>query len=136
MKTKRPGRQGEFWEWELAWEAQSFNCGEEGDPLWLVCVTCFWTDSILARRVFAKEPTPDDLWEVLLEAMERPETSEPRQPKRLMVRPGEGWEALRRKLEGIGITLVRTKDLDCPDGLPEWIDSVWTTWEENRRKRP
>src|SRR5712692_7509147 len=129
--NKRPG---EFWQWELVWEARSFNFGDAADPLWLVCVTCSWRDMFLARKVFKTEPTPSALWDVLLEAMQRPETGEPHRPKRLMVEANQGWEALQGQLREIGITLLRTKDLEYPDGFPEWTNAVLLESERRKRK--
>lgn len=57
MKTMLSELQDDFWEWELVWEARSYNFGEEDDPLWLACITCSWYDLILARNVFEKKPT-------------------------------------------------------------------------------
>jgi len=78
----------------------------------------------LVRKTFETKPTASELWNVLLVAMQRPESREPHRPKRLMVAANEGWEALKGQLEEIGIVLVKTKDLDYPDGYPEWINDA------------
>jgi hypothetical protein len=141
MPSKRLEREGPIWQWELVWEARSLNFGEEDDPLWLVCVTCSSRDAFLTRKVFQTEPTASELWDVLLEAMQRPETGEPHPPMVLMVGANQGWEALKRQLKEMGIVLLKTKDLEYPDGFPEWMNDVWLEWqrekkmEEKRKKK-
>jgi hypothetical protein len=128
VPAKRLQENKEFSEWELIWEASCVNHGVAIDPLWYVCITCSWYDMFLVRKVFETEPTAGELWDVLLEAMERPETCQRHRPKRLMVAANQGWEALKGQLDEIGIVLVKTKDLDYPDGYPEWMDDVWQEW--------
>ena len=98
--------------------------GDRKKPLWIVCVTCAWHDQFLARKILKRKPSPSALRRILLDAMKRPETGEPCQPERLMVKPKQGWEILRPQLAKIGITLLVTKDLEYPDGFPEWLDAV------------
>jgi hypothetical protein len=124
------------WQWELVWEARCINFGEDIDPLWYVCVTCSWKDMFLARKVFENKPTVSELWDVLHEAIQRPETGEPHRPKRLMVAANQGWEALKGELKKIGIVLLRTKNLDYPDGFPESIDNVWQEWQRRTHLWP
>jgi hypothetical protein len=51
-----------------------------------------------------------------------------------MVEANQGWEALKAQLKEIGITLMKTKDLEYPDGFPEWMDDEWLKWK-HRKKR-
>jgi hypothetical protein len=119
------------YQWELFWEARSFKLGEGENSPSVVCITCSWRDCFLARKVVKNKPTPSELWEMVLTAIQRPLTGEPQRPKRLLVKPNEGWGYLRRRLTKIGIRLVTKKDLDFPDGFPEWLDAVWQAWHDS-----
>ena len=131
-KTPRNKRESDFWEWELVWEARSLNVGEATDPICVVCVTCSLEDLFLARKVFDTQPTPSALWEVLIEAMHHPETGKPRRPKRLMVQGKQGWKRLKARLRDVGINLMIKKELEYPDGFPEWINEVRLNRESRR----
>jgi hypothetical protein len=122
--NKRNNPRDGFWEWELVWEARCFNNGDDENPMWLACLTCSWTDLFLARKIFHHEPKTAQLWDLFVQAMEHPESSEPHRPKRLMIdsRHSRGWEVLKGQLNELGIALRKTKNLSYPDGFPEWIE--------------
>ena len=115
--------------WDLTWEARSFNLEEQDASPWLVCVTSSWHDLFLAREVLKTKPTSIGLWNILIQAFTCSERVEVPRPKSLRVEAHQGWESLTGRLKEIGIKLVKTCDLDYPDGFPEWIDSEWQKWQ-------
>jgi hypothetical protein len=118
--------------WDLVWEARSFSLEKEGHSPWLVCITYSWQNLFLAREVFEMKPTSTDLWNILVQAIQSSETNHFPKPKTLRVEPDQGWEQVTDRLKGIGIKLIRTNDLDYPDGFLEWMDSVWQDWQRHK----
>ena len=117
------------------WEARCFQVSDEADSPWLICVTCSWYDIFLARKVVQHKPTPNVLWNVLIEAIVRPEIDEPHRPKQLIVeRSDDTWKHLKSNLAKMGIKLVSRKEVDFPDGFPEWCDWEWQKWEKRACK--
>ena len=77
---------------------------------WLVLVTNQSKGLMLANEVSDREPSPELLWDVLVQAMQHPAMGSPHRPAELRVRPGQPWESLRSPLEEIGVRLDATEE--------------------------
>ena len=65
---------------------------------------------MLANEVSDQEPSPELLWDVLVQAMQHPAMGSPHRPAELQVRPAQPWESLRTHLEEIGVRLNATEE--------------------------
>ena len=77
---------------------------------WLVLVTNQSKGLMLANEVSDREPSPELLWDVLVQAMQHPAMGSPHRPAELRVRPGQPWESLRSPIEEIGVRLNATEE--------------------------
>jgi tetratricopeptide (TPR) repeat protein len=84
---------------------------------WVILVASRSSDLILAQDMPEGMPSAPLLWDTLVQAMQHPAMGEPHRPGEIQVRPGEGWESLRRHVEEIGVRLVAGAELDYLDGL-------------------
>jgi tetratricopeptide (TPR) repeat protein len=90
-----------------------------GQPVrpWVILVTSRSNDLILANQVADEEPPPALLWDTLVRAMQNPAAGTPHRPTELQVRADERWESLRPHVEGVGVELVVSEELDQLDAL-------------------
>jgi hypothetical protein len=79
---------------------------------WAVLVTSRSNDLVLTFEMSEEMPSAAHLWDVLVQAMQRPAAGQPHRPTELQVRPDERWEALRPHLDEIGIGLAVAEELD------------------------
>jgi len=115
------------------WQGHCCNVShDEEQPCWLVAVSTPFM--VMVHRVFDHKPDADALWDVLLEAMKVPQIGSFRRPRRLRVKPNEGWERLEAPLQEVGIALETCTDLEPVDGWPERIDQAYTEWDKHRTK--
>jgi hypothetical protein len=120
---------------EFIWQADCFNVGDDDDPHWIMAIVCAFYGVFLSQNEFEKQPPSTSMWEILLETIQREEAKrELPQPKKLMARPNEGWEALESQLQEIGITLVLSERVDTIDGFGEWINEVYVEWDKKHPK--
>ena len=84
-----------------------------GKPLrpWIVLVTSRSNDLVLTHEMLEEIPSAALLWDVLVQAMQRPVAGQPHRPTELQVRADERWEALRPHLDEIGIGLAVAEEL-------------------------
>jgi hypothetical protein len=112
------------------WQGDVMNVGDNQHPLWLAWVTCPNWDLILASATSGQEPRASWLWDTLVRAVQNPPHGPAHRPIKLLVRPGQQWESLKRKLVEIGIALVVTDALYGVDGVPEMINELFAEWQE------
>jgi tetratricopeptide (TPR) repeat protein len=88
-----------------------------GEPIlpWMVLVTSRSGDLILAHDLTEEEPTPEQLWDKLAEAMRKPMMGKPHRPTALQIRPDPRWEALTPHLDALGIACETADALDQLD---------------------
>ena len=84
---------------------------------WMILATSPAADLILTHEVADQEPSPDALWDILVQAMQHPSMGKPHRPTELQVRANDRWEYLRPHLEEIGVRLTVTAELDHVDVL-------------------
>ena len=77
---------------------------------WLVLVMNHSKGLMLANEVSDHEPSPELLWDVLVQAMQHPAMGSPHRPTKLRVRPAQPWESLRTHIEEIGVRLDATEE--------------------------
>ncbi len=77
---------------------------------WLVLVMNHSRGLMLANEVSDREPSPELLWDALVQAMQHPAMGKPHRPAELRVRPSEPWESLRSPIEEIGVRLNATEE--------------------------
>ena len=82
---------------------------------WIVLITSRTNDLILAQEIIEEPPTADLVWDLLARAMRKPAAGVPHRPTELQVRPDERWDELQPRLDAIGITVVRSEELDQLD---------------------
>ena len=87
--------------------------GEKTMRPWLVLVTSRDSNLVLAHEAAYETPSPQLLWDVLVQAMQHPAGGEAHRPGELQVRPGEPWDSLRPHLEEIGVRLTAAEELDA-----------------------
>ena len=83
--------------------------GEKARP-WLVLVISPSGGQMLANDVADQEPSPAQLWDTLVQAMQHPAMGRPHRPAEVQVRPGEQWQSLRNHLEEVGVRLTATDE--------------------------
>lgn len=74
-------------------------------------------DLVLSHPMMDEPPTPEHVWDALVQAMQHPLAGSPHRPSELQVLPDPRWETLRPHLEEIGINLVITTELDLLEGM-------------------
>lgn len=98
------------------------NRGQPARP-WIVLIVNFSQHLILAQQISEEQPTSEQMWETLEEAMKKPLVGSKQRPTELKVRAGLGWEALQPALEELGIQTVTQEELEpiaqIIDGLAE-----------------
>ena len=115
---------------EDVWEARCFRIGPDDENWpWLVCITYNRYNLFLAREVLKTEPTSNELWNTILQAVNCSAARGVPPPKTLIAEPGLIWDSLKRQLGEIGIELAKSHHLLYPDGFPEWVDAVWQDWQ-------
>jgi hypothetical protein len=103
------------------WQADARQFGprvEEGGELfqpWLTLVTSRTDGLVLSQSLSLEPPSAEDLWDRLVEAMERPLTKRKHRPAVLQVLPHDRWNALLPHLKEVGIRLVFEDELDHID---------------------
>jgi tetratricopeptide (TPR) repeat protein len=88
---------------------------------WIVVVTSRTSELILAHHIATEEPTADQLWDKLADAMQRPLAGEAHRPTELQVTAREPWAALRPHLEEVGIPVTTAEELDQLDAVLEGL---------------
>jgi len=88
-----------------------------GKPMrsWFILVTSRSNDLVLAHGIPDESPSPALLWDTLVQAMQHPAAGEPHRPTEIQVRADERWEPLRPHIEGIGVDLGMSDELDYLD---------------------
>jgi hypothetical protein len=103
------------------WQADSRQLSHwvevAGEPVipWMVLITSRSSDLILAHDLTEAEPTPEQLWDKLAEAMREPMMGKPHRPTALQFRPDSCWKALTPHLDALGIGWEPTGELDQLD---------------------
>ena len=90
--------------------------GERVRP-WMVLVSSRTRDLVLAHALTEEAPSPEELWDIVAGAMERPAAGDPHRPSELQVRPGRHWESLAGHFEAIGVVCSPSEVLDQVDYL-------------------
>ena len=84
---------------------------------WVVLAGSRSSGLVLASTILVEEPRAADLWGLLARAIQRPSVDQPHRPAQIEVRPDPRWDELGPHLEGIGIDLQATEELDLLDDL-------------------
>jgi hypothetical protein len=79
---------------------------------WTILVLNRTDTLVLANNITHARPTPQQVYDQLSQAMQRPMAGMPGRPTEVEVLSGAGLEALRLPLEGIGIRFVERDELD------------------------
>ena len=123
-RLKKLPRQFESWQAEVRQFGPKVE--EEGEVFhpWVILVMGRDDESVLLQEMTIEEPTPDQLWDSLVQAMEKPRTGKPRRPTQLKIRQDGRLIDLIDHLEEVGIKVAPTERLDL-------IDSMIASVEEN-----
>jgi hypothetical protein len=111
-------------QYDECWHADSWQVDEDGKR-WLTWVTHPASDLIVTHRVSEGAPSPELLWDTLVQAMLYPASGPPRRPTYLRIAPERRWQTLRPHLAEAGILIDEIDSLDLVDGLPELMDRVY-----------
>jgi tetratricopeptide (TPR) repeat protein len=90
--------------------------GERVRP-WMVLVSSRTRELVLAHALTEEAPSPEEFWDIVAGAMERPAAGEPHRPSELQIRPGAHCDALARHFDAIGVACSPTVELDQVDYL-------------------
>ena len=90
--------------------------GERVRP-WMVLVSSRTHDLVLAHALTEQAPSPEELWDLVAAAMERPAAGEPHRPTELQIRPDSTWDALTNDFDAIGVSCQPSEVLDQVDFL-------------------
>jgi hypothetical protein len=117
------------------WQAQAFRIGDEDDPFWFTWVTNNDLGLMIKYRVSDDKPSAEFLWDVLVDAMQHPDTGDPGRPERILAERNQGWEDLKEHLRDIEVRLALRKHLTLEDGVPETMDEAYRTRKERRKTK-
>ena len=92
--------------------------GERVRP-WMVLVSSRSRDLVLAHALTEQAPSPEEFWDILAEAMQKPAVGEPHRPTEVQVRGGGVWDGLTTPFESIGVACQPEEVLDQVDALFE-----------------
>jgi tetratricopeptide (TPR) repeat protein len=90
--------------------------GERVKP-WMILVSSRTRELVLAHALTEEAPSPEEFWDLVAGAMEKPAAGEPHRPTELQIRPGGHWDALAGHFEAIGIVCSPSSELDQVDFL-------------------
>jgi tetratricopeptide (TPR) repeat protein len=108
--------------WEADYRQLPISVGppDEASRPWLFLVASRSQEDLMhIPTVLEAEPSPNLLWDKLVQAMQEPRTGEPHRPTEIRVRSAGAWESLRAPLDEIGVDLVIRDDLEMMDPLFE-----------------
>jgi tetratricopeptide (TPR) repeat protein len=86
------------------------NRGQPARP-WIILVVNLSQHLILAQQISEEQPTSEQLWDTLAEAMQKPFMGAKQRPAELQLRGGFGWEELQPAMEELGIHIVIQEEL-------------------------
>jgi hypothetical protein len=78
---------------------------------WITLVVNLDRQLILAQQMTEEHPSPEQLWDTLAQAMQKPFMGDKQRPSGLQVRADAGWDDLRPTLEELGIHPVTEEGL-------------------------
>jgi tetratricopeptide (TPR) repeat protein len=109
---KRLAQEFDVWQADFQQLPNWLRMGAEMVRPWAIFVTSRSNGLILGYQVSTERPSAAQLWDTLVQAMQRPTAGVPHRPTELQVRAEEPWESLKPHLAEIGIALGVTDDLD------------------------
>jgi hypothetical protein len=90
--------------------------GERVRP-WMILVSSRTRELVLGHALTEEAPSPEEFWDIVVGAMEKPAAGEPHRPTELHIRPGSHWDALVRHFDAIGVVCSPSEELDQVDYL-------------------
>jgi len=111
-RLKRLPHRGDTWMADCR-ELPMYIEGNRGQPTrpWIILVVSFGQQLILAQQMSEEQPTAEQMWDTLTEAMQKPLMGSKQRPAELQVRAGLGWEELQPAMEELGIEIVTQEEL-------------------------
>ncbi len=111
-RLKRLPRRSDTWQADCR-PLPTFIKDGSGPPVrpWIILVVSVGQELILGQRLIEEQPTSEQLWDALAEAMQKPLMGDKQRPSELQVRAGVGWEDLHSTLEDLGIRPVTEETL-------------------------
>ncbi len=109
--NKRLPREDDVWQADFRQAPNWMEIDGERTRPWLALTTNPGGELILAHQTADERPSPELLWDMLVQAMQHPAMGTPHRPAELQVRPVEPWESLRPHLDEIGVRLAPTEEL-------------------------
>jgi hypothetical protein len=83
----------------------------------VVLVTSRSNDLVLAHQMPEGTPSTALLWDVLVQAMQKPAAGKPHRPTEIQMKADVRWESLKPHLEEIAVELVVRDELDLLNGI-------------------
>jgi hypothetical protein len=105
----------EVWQCDVLNMPSAARVERDAKSTWVVLVSNVTDDQVQHADFLAERPTPNEAWQVLLDAMLNPDGSEPRRPGCIEVRKKALWKSWRLKLRSLGINFECVDDLDHLD---------------------
>ncbi len=121
-RLKRLPQHGDTWQadcLQLPMYVQD-NRGEPARP-WITLIVSFGQQLILGQHVSEEQPSPEQLWDTLTEAMQKPLMGDKQRPAELQVRAGVGWETLHQPLQELDIRTVTAEEFPAINQIVEHL---------------
>jgi tetratricopeptide (TPR) repeat protein len=111
-RLKRLPQRGDTWQADCR-QLPMYVQDQRGQPArpWITLIVSFSQQLILAQQITEEQPTPEELWDTLAEAVQKPLMGDKQRPAELQVRAGLGWESLQPALEELDIAIVTQEGL-------------------------
>jgi tetratricopeptide (TPR) repeat protein len=108
---------GEFDVWQVGFRQVPKWLESEGQRVipWVLLAVSRTSDLVLSTTILPQDPTAEDLWRLVAQAIHRPVAGDPHRPVQIEVRPDARWEALRAHLDELGVDLQDAEELDLLD---------------------
>ena len=121
-RLKRLPRRGDTWQADCR-QLPMLVKDQRGEIVrpWIVLVVSLGRELVLAQQITEAQPSAEQLWDTLAQAMQQPLMGEKQRPCELQIRAGAGWEDLRLALEELGIHPVMTEELGPINAIVEHL---------------
>ncbi|HEY7153561.1 MAG TPA: hypothetical protein VH575_06350 [Gemmataceae bacterium] len=117
-RLKRLPQKGDTWQADC--RQLPMFVKDRGSPRvrpWITLVVNLDRQLILAQQITEDPPSPEQLWDTLAQAMQKPFMGDKQRPSELQVRAGAGWDELHSPLEELGIRSATEKELQPIDEI-------------------
>lgn len=114
---KLPLGYGTIWQVMIAEFRLPDEPNTEGLSAWMILALNLQTGFVIVNEAFELRPTPELLWDRLIDAMENPQDGSPGRPAEIQTRLDVTWQTLEPHLQEIEVDVINRPQLDELDQL-------------------